>query len=146
MSDPDLRRKFARLYISGENENENYDPLKRTNPFLSSCDELDRFLVRVEMSEWFHFFRGRPWMTSGVFQSRLPLSPFIALFCTKAFVLYLEIVNIFFGVPHLATCIFLSFHFLNEPGLGTIIDSGMALTLFESIIGWSRFKPTTPRS
>ena len=71
MSDPDLRRKFARLYISGENENENYDPLKRTNPFLSSCDELDRFLVIVEMSEWFHFFRGRPFMTSEVFLDSL---------------------------------------------------------------------------
>jgi len=32
----------------------------------------------------------------------------------------------FFGVPHLATCIFLFFY--NEPELGVGIDPGMALT------------------
>jgi len=32
----------------------------------------------------------------------------------------------FFGVPHLATCIFLFFY--NEPELGVEIDPGMALT------------------
>ena len=39
--------------------------------------------------------------------------------------------NIFFGVPHLATCIFLSF-LLIEPELGAGIDPGMALTPFPS--------------
>jgi len=33
--------------------------------------------------------------------------------------------NIFFGVPHLATYIFLSFQLLNEPGLGEGIDPGI---------------------
>ncbi len=34
--------------------------------------------------------------------------------------------NISFGVPHLATCVFLFFY--NEPELGVRIDPGMALT------------------
>jgi hypothetical protein len=38
-----------------------------------------------------------------------------------------------FGVPHLATCIFLIFY--NEPELGVEIDSGMALTPLSSSIG-----------
>jgi hypothetical protein len=37
----------------------------------------------------------------------------------------------FFGVPHLATCIF----FYNEPELGVEIDPGMALTPLPSSIG-----------
>ncbi len=41
--------------------------------------------------------------------------------------------NLFFGVPHLATCIFLLFY--NEPELGVGIDPAMALTPFRSIIG-----------
>jgi len=41
--------------------------------------------------------------------------------------------NIFFGVPHLATCIFLFFY--NEPELGVEIDPGMALTTLPSSIG-----------
>jgi hypothetical protein len=41
---------------------------------------------------------------------------------------------IFFGVPHLATCIFLFFY--NEPELGVGIDPGMALTPLTSSIGW----------
>jgi len=44
----------------------------------------------------------------------------------------------FFGVPHLATCIFLVFY--NEPELGVGIDPGMALTPFASSIG---IEPTT---
>jgi len=44
----------------------------------------------------------------------------------------------FFGVPHLATCIFLVFY--NEPELGVGIDHGMALTPFPSSIG---IEPTT---
>ncbi len=40
----------------------------------------------------------------------------------------------FFGVPHLATCIFLFFY--NEPELGVGIDPGMALTPLPSNIGW----------
>jgi len=40
----------------------------------------------------------------------------------------------FFGVPHLATCIFLFFY--NEPELGLEIDPGMALTPLPSCIGW----------
>jgi len=39
----------------------------------------------------------------------------------------------FFGVPHLATCIFLFFY--NEPELGVGIDPGMALTPLPSCIG-----------
>jgi len=39
----------------------------------------------------------------------------------------------FFGVPHLATCIFLFFY--NEPELGVGIDPGMALTSLPSSIG-----------
>jgi hypothetical protein len=39
----------------------------------------------------------------------------------------------FFGVPHLATLIFL---FYNEPELGAEIDPGMALTPLPSSIGW----------
>jgi len=46
------------------------------------------------------------------------------------------------GVPHLATCTFLIFY--NEPELGAVIDSGMALTPFPySILEETRFKPTT---
>jgi hypothetical protein len=41
--------------------------------------------------------------------------------------------NTFFGVPHLATCIFLFFY--NEPELGVGIDPGMALTPHPSSIG-----------
>jgi len=41
---------------------------------------------------------------------------------------------IFFGVPHLATCIFF-FQLLKQPGLGAEIDPGMALTPFPSSIG-----------
>ncbi len=40
----------------------------------------------------------------------------------------------FFGVPHLATCIFLIFYI--EPELGVEIDPGMALTPLPSSIGW----------
>jgi len=43
------------------------------------------------------------------------------------------LINIFFGVPHLATCIFLVFY--NEPELGVGIDPGMALTPLPSSIG-----------
>jgi hypothetical protein len=39
----------------------------------------------------------------------------------------------FFGVPHLATCIFLFFY--NKPELGVGIDPGMALTPLLSSIG-----------
>jgi len=39
----------------------------------------------------------------------------------------------FFGVPHLATCIFLFFY--NEQELGVGIDPGMALTPLPSSIG-----------
>jgi len=39
----------------------------------------------------------------------------------------------FFGVPHLATCIFLFFY--NEPELGVEIDPGMALIPLPSSIG-----------
>ena len=45
MNDPDLRRKFARIFVSGD-DFENEDPLKRTNPFSPSCLELDKFLVK----------------------------------------------------------------------------------------------------
>jgi hypothetical protein len=41
--------------------------------------------------------------------------------------------KIYFGVPHLATCIFLFFY--NEPELGVGIDPGMALTPLPSRIG-----------
>jgi hypothetical protein len=40
---------------------------------------------------------------------------------------------IFFGVPHLATCIFLFFYI--EPELGVGINPGMALTPLPSSIG-----------
>jgi hypothetical protein len=40
----------------------------------------------------------------------------------------------FFGVPHLATCIFLFFY--NEQELGEGINSGMALMPLPSSIGW----------
>jgi len=46
-----------------------------------------------------------------------------------------------FGVPHLATCIFLFFY--NEPELGVGIDPGMALTPFPSSIGRAGIEPTT---
>jgi len=39
----------------------------------------------------------------------------------------------FFGVPHLATCIFLFFYI--EPEMGVEIDPGMALTPLPSSIG-----------
>jgi hypothetical protein len=39
----------------------------------------------------------------------------------------------FFGVPHLATCIFLIFY--NEPELGAEIDPGIVLTPLPSSIG-----------
>jgi len=39
----------------------------------------------------------------------------------------------FFGLPHLATCIFLFFY--NESELGVGIDPGMALTPLPSSIG-----------
>jgi len=39
---------------------------------------------------------------------------------------------VFVRAYHLATYIFLSFHLLNEPRLGTIIDPGMVLTPFPS--------------
>jgi len=39
--------------------------------------------------------------------------------------------KIFFGVPHLATCIFS----YNEPKFGAEIDPGMALTPISSSIG-----------
>jgi hypothetical protein len=39
----------------------------------------------------------------------------------------------FFGVPHLAICVFLIFY--NEPELGAGIDPGMALTPLPSSIG-----------
>ena len=45
--------------------------------------------------------------------------------------LILVFLSCFFGVPHLATCIFLSF-LLIEPELGAGIDPGMALTPFPS--------------
>jgi len=49
--------------------------------------------------------------------------------------------NIFFGVPHLATCIFLFFY--NEPELGVEIYPGMALTpLSSSIIQGSNPRPS----
>jgi len=41
--------------------------------------------------------------------------------------------QIFFGVPHLATCIFLFFY--NEPELGVGIDPGMTLTPLSYSIG-----------
>jgi len=43
-------------------------------------------------------------------------------------------IYLFFGVPHLATCIFLIFY--NEPELGAEIDPGMDLTPLPSSIGW----------
>jgi hypothetical protein len=46
---------------------------------------------------------------------------------------YLNVI-IFFGVPHLATCISLIFN--NEPELGAEIDPCMALTPLPSSIGW----------
>jgi len=53
------------------------------------------------------------------------------------------VIEVFFGVPHLATCIFLIFY--NEPELGAEINPGMALTPLPSSIGWGS-KPTTFRS
>ncbi len=41
---------------------------------------------------------------------------------------------LFFGVPYMATCIFLIFY--NEPELGEEIDPGMAFTPLPSCIGW----------
>jgi len=50
----------------------------------------------------------------------------------------------FFGVPHLATCIFL---FSNEPELGEGIDPSMALNPFPSNnLDETSFEPTTFRS
>ena len=49
--------------------------------------------------------------------------------CAKLFQGFLNI----FGVPYLATYSF--FIIVNEPGLGTRIDPGMALTSFPSIAG-----------
>ncbi len=43
---------------------------------------------------------------------------------------------IFFGVPHLATCIFLFFYIVSELGVG--IDPGMSLTPLPSNIGLDR--------
>jgi len=49
----------------------------------------------------------------------------------------------FFGVPHLATCIFLFFY--NKPELGVGIDPGMALTPLPSSIGQgSNPRPSDP--
>jgi len=47
----------------------------------------------------------------------------------------------FFGVPHLATCIFLFFY--NEPELGVGINPGMALTPLPSSIGQTASNPRT---
>jgi hypothetical protein len=47
--------------------------------------------------------------------------------------LFYIISKIFFGVPHLATCIF--YFLYNEPELGVIIDPDMALTPLPSSIG-----------
>jgi len=45
----------------------------------------------------------------------------------------------FFGVSHLATCIFLSFQLLNEPGLGTLIDLAWFWHHFHLVhIGWDK--------
>ena len=41
---------------------------------------------------------------------------------------------VFFGSPHLATCIFLIFY--TEPEFGAEINPGMALTPLPSSIGW----------
>jgi len=50
--------------------------------------------------------------------------------------------KIFFGVPHLATCVFLIFKQLTV--LGARIDLGMAYTPFPgSILNETRFEPTT---
>jgi len=50
---------------------------------------------------------------------------------------------IFFGLPHLATCIFLIFY--NEPELGAEMDPGMALIPLPSSIGWgSNPQPSDP--
>jgi len=48
----------------------------------------------------------------------------------KQLILFFNFFIIFFGVPHLATCIF-----YNEPELGLGIDPGMALTPLPSSIG-----------
>jgi len=48
----------------------------------------------------------------------------------------LYVQNIFFGVPRLATCIFLIFY--NEPELGAEINAGMVLTPLPSSIGLDR--------
>jgi len=50
----------------------------------------------------------------------------------------------FFGLPHLATCIF--FFFYNEPELGVGINPGMALNQFHLALDWTGIKPTTFRS
>jgi len=50
--------------------------------------------------------------------------------------LYDKVKKYFFGVPHLATCIFLFFY--NEPELGVEIDPGIALTPLPSSIGRDR--------
>jgi len=57
-----------------------------------------------------------------MFKPRLQIF-FFPCFCTLEFLILF--LNIFFGVPHLATCIFLFFY--NEPELGVEIDPGMAL-------------------
>jgi len=65
-----------------------------------------------------------------MFKPRLQIF-FFPCFCTLEFLILF--LNIFFGVPHLATCIFLFFY--NEPELGVEIDPGMALTPLPSSIG-----------
>jgi hypothetical protein len=52
----------------------------------------------------------------------------------------------FFGLPHLATYIFLVFS-TNEPELGARINPGMALNVDHfHLVFWMRFEPTTFRS
>jgi len=46
----------------------------------------------------------------------------------------MKLIKTFFGVPRLATCIFLIFY--NEPELGSEIDPGMVLTPLSSSIGF----------
>ncbi len=66
-------------------------------------------------------------------------SPFIYRVCHRIWLTFLEPILLnffykyFFGVPHLATCIFLVF--CNELELGAEIDPGMALTPLPSSIG-----------
>ena len=57
--------------------------------------------------------------------------PIISTFSPRA--INRGILNIFYGLPHLATCTFLFFY--NEPELGVRIDPGMALTPLPSSIG-----------